>query len=195
MGRHSQSTTEHHTRQTHTLNPLQQDITRKMSWVMVMGLFDLMAESGPGDENIDEIALDKDENRDQDGAYNIVFLGPSGSGKSTLMNNMFNETVFQTGQSENSWKISRKQNKQLRNYTNHNPVHLGRNEVQVENQYHQHQYGFRGSIVHFEEFLDQEEEEVAEQANSCFFDQEEEKVAEPDNICYKWEEVSTSMTL
>merc|ERR1712038_1921623 len=189
-------TTEHHTRQTHTLNPLQQDITRKMSWVMVMGLFDLMAESGPGDENIDEIALDKDELRirDKDGAYNIVFLCPSSSGKSTLMNNLFNETVFQTGQSENSWKISRKQNKQLRNYTNHNPVHLGRNEVQVENQYHQHQYGFRGSIVHFEEFLDQEEEEVAEQdnnpvkkldfeqANSCFFDQEEEKVAEPDNI-------------
>merc|ERR1712038_2245758 len=190
MGRHGESTTEHHTRQTHTFNLLQQDITRKMSWVMVMGLFDLMAESGPGDENIDEIALDKDEKRDQDGAYNIVFLGPSGSGKSTLMNNMFNETVFQTGQSENSGKISKKQNKQY----NHNPVHLGRNEVQVENQYHQHQYGFRGSIVHFEEFLDQEEEEVAkqdnnpvkkldfEQANSCFFDQEEEKVAEPDNI-------------
>merc|ERR1712038_779420 len=172
-------TTEHHTRQTHTLNPLQQDITRKMSWVMVMGLFDLMAESGPGDENIDEIAVDRDEN---------------------IINNLFNETVCQT--------ISKKQNKKIRNYTNHNPVvHLGRNVV---NQYQQHQYGFKGSIVQFEQadscFFDQEEEEVAEQdnnpvkkldfeqANSCFFDQEE-LPAEPDNNYYKWEEVSTSMTI
>merc|ERR1712223_50321 len=122
--------TQHTTLNTHTHT--QQDITRKMSWVMVMGLFDLMAESGPGD------------------------------GKSTLMNNLFNETVCQTGQSENCG--SSEQTKKIRNYTNHNPeVHLGRNEEQVENQYqqHQHQYGFKRSIV---EFLE-EEEEVAEQDN------------------------------
>merc|ERR1712038_297010 len=181
-------TTEHHTRQTHTLNPLQQDITRKMSWVMVMGLFDLMAESGPGDENIDEIALDKDELRirDKDGASNIVFLCPSDSGKSTLMNvHLFNVAVCQTGQSENSGEISKKKNKQLRNYTNHNPVQLGRNEEQVENQYQQHHQDHQdNNPVKKLDFGP---------ANSCFFDQEEEEVTEPDNKFYKWEEVSTSM--
>merc|ERR1712038_1259039 len=145
-----------------------------------------MAESGPGDENIDEIALEKDELRirDKDGAYNIVFLCPSDSGKSTLMNNLFNVAVCQTGQSENSGEISKKKNKQLRNYTNHNPVHLGRNEEQVENQYQQHH---------------QDNNPVKKlyfgPANSGFFDQEEEEVVEPDNNLYKWEEVSTSMTL
>merc|ERR1712038_1162475 len=190
----------------------QQDITRKMSWVMVMGLFDLMAESGPGDENIDEIAVDRDEN---------------------IINNLFNETLCQT--------ISKKQNKKIRNYTNHNPVVHLRNEEQVENQYqqHQHQHGFKGSIVQslqsllsslkvdpvtkldleqaimkqkldFEQadscFFD-EEEEVAEQdnnpvelldcdyADSCFLDQEEKGLEREEKKCYKWEEVSTSMTL
>jgi len=163
-----------------------------MSWVMVMGLFDLMAESGPGptgpgNENIDEIAVDEDENRDQDGAYNIGtilgFLGPPGSGKpsrKTLMNNLFNEIDCQAGLSEYFEKISKKQNKQIRNYTNHNPVHLGRNEEQVENQYQQHH---------------QDNNPVKKlyfgPANSGFFDQEEEEVAEPDNNLYKWEEVST----
>merc|ERR1712038_2137159 len=122
----------------------QQDITRKMSWVMVMGLFDLMAESGPGDENIDEIAVERDEN---------------------IINNLFNETVCQT--------ISKKQNKKIRNYTNHNPVvHLGRNVV---NQYQQHQYGFKGSIVQFE------------QADSCFFDQEYKEMRNKNNeACMKY---------
>merc|ERR1712228_1004317 len=159
-----QSTTEHHTRQTHTLNPLQ-DITRKMSWVMVMGLFDLMAESGPGD------------------------------GKSTLMNNLFNETVCQTGQSENSGKISKKQNKQIRNYTNHNPVvHLGRNEEQDFQQAVKKLDCEQADSCFFDQ---EEEEEVAEQdnnpvkmldceqADSCFFDQEEEEVAEQDKKMYK----------
>ena len=92
---------------------------------MVMGLFGLMAESGPGDchiveEKIDEIEVERDEN------CPIRLQGKNKRAK------------------------QKKQHKQIRNYTNHDPVHLGRNEEQSEQPYHlllQHQDWLKGTVV------------------------------------------------